>query len=73
MAEKKFEQALRRLEEISQILESGTKSLDESIELFEESHELARFCKEKLEKAENKVQILTKQGDTFFTDDAVIE
>ena len=73
MAEQKFEKALRRLEEIAQILESGTKSLDESIELFEESHELARFCKEKLDNAENKVQILTKQGNTFFTDNQDID
>jgi exodeoxyribonuclease VII small subunit len=60
MAEKKFEAALSRLEEIVAELESGGLSLEQSLKLFEEGVKLARICNARLEEAERKVEILLK-------------
>lgn len=60
MAEKKFEAALARLEEIVEELEQGELSLDQSLKLFEEGVKLARLCSTRLEEAERKVEILLK-------------
>ena len=60
MAEKKFEVALARLEEIVTELESGELGLEQSLKLFEEGVKLARICNARLEEAERKVEILLK-------------
>ncbi len=60
MAEKKFESALGRLEEIVKELESGDLPLDQSLKLFEEGTKLARICNKRLAEAERKVEILLK-------------
>ncbi len=60
MAEKKFEAALGRLEEIVKELESGDLPLERSLKLFEEGTKLARVCNKRLEEAERKVEILLK-------------
>ncbi len=59
-AEKKFETALARLEEIVKELESGDVSLEQSLKLFEEGTKLARICNKRLEEAERKIEILLK-------------
>lgn len=63
MAEKKFEAALTRLEEIVQELEKGDIPLDQSLKLFEEGIKLSRICSKRLEDAERKVEILMKDKD----------
>jgi exodeoxyribonuclease VII small subunit len=73
MKEKTFEQALARIEEISEILESGQTALDESLVLFEEVNELSRFCRGKLDEAEKKVQLLVKDESKLSTMDADFE
>ncbi len=60
MAEKKFEDALARLEEIVKELESGDLALDLSLKLFEEGIKLSRICNQRLEEAERRVEILLK-------------
>ena len=60
MAEKKFEDALARLEEIVKELESGDLPLDHSLKLFEEGIKLSRVCNKRLEEAERRVEILLK-------------
>ena len=60
-----FEEAMKRLEEIADILEKGDQSLDDTIVLFEESNALVKFCQEKLDNAENKLQILTVENNSF--------
>lgn len=62
MGELKFEEALVRLEEIVRNLEQGEASLDESLLLFEEGVRLARFCNEKLDEAEAKIEIMINEG-----------
>ena len=60
MAEKKFETALARLEEIVQELEQGDLPLEQSLKLFEEGIKLSRICNARLEEAERKVEVLLK-------------
>jgi exodeoxyribonuclease VII small subunit len=60
MAEKKFEAALSRLEEIVQELEKGDLPLEQSLKFFEEGIKLSRICNKRLEEAERKVEILLK-------------
>lgn len=62
MSEIKFEEALVRLEEIVRKLEQGDSTLDEALSLFEEGVKLARFCNEKLDAAEAKIEIMVNEG-----------
>ena len=63
MAQKKFEEAMKRLEEIVQDLEDGELSLEESLKVFEEGMGLVKFCSEKLEEIEQRVTKLVKESD----------
>lgn len=64
MAEKTFEDNLKRLEEIVKILDSGECSLDDSIKLFEEGIALSKLCNTTLENAKQKITLLTDlEGD----------
>ncbi len=67
MAEKKFEAALARLEEIVSSLEAGELGLEQSLKLFEEGVKLARICNARLEEAERKVEILMKDKNGKMT------
>ena len=58
MTEKKFEDAMKELEEIVKRLESGDLPLEESLKIFEEGIALSRYCFKKLEEAEKKISIL---------------
>ena len=58
-----FETALDRLEEIVGTLEGGDMPLEEALEVFEEGVRLSRFCHEKLQQAERRVEILLKGAD----------
>jgi exodeoxyribonuclease VII small subunit len=60
MAEKKFEAALARLEEIVKELEAGDLPLEQSLKLFEEGIKLSRLCNKRLEDAERRVEVLSK-------------
>jgi exodeoxyribonuclease VII small subunit len=60
MKEKRFEDALRELEDIVKRLESGDLPLEESLKTFEEGISLSRYCFRKLEEAEKRVSILMK-------------
>jgi exodeoxyribonuclease VII small subunit len=62
-----FEKALKELEEIAVQLEEGDLSLDDSISSFEKGMRLAKFCREKLDEAERKIEILQKGGDNRIT------
>lgn len=59
-----FEDAMKRLDEISLLLEGGKASLEESLSLFEEGVGLVRLCEEMLNKAEKKIKILTSALST---------
>lgn len=68
--EMSFEDAMKRLQEIVQMLEDGETGLDESIKLFEEGAALSSVCYGKLQKAEQKITELSKiEGKTETTDE----
>ena len=58
----KFEECLQQLEKIVEQLERGDLPLEQSLKLFEEGVRLSNSCKQELEAAEGKVEILMKQG-----------
>ena len=59
---KDFEGALKRLEEITESMESGDVSLEASIELYTEGLEIAKYCNNKLIEAEKKIKIIKEKG-----------
>ncbi|MFC1576401.1 exodeoxyribonuclease VII small subunit [Candidatus Omnitrophota bacterium] len=63
MAEMKFEDALKKLEDIVDGLESGDIPLDVSLAKYEEGVKLVRLCQKKLSEAKKKIEILVKTKD----------
>jgi exodeoxyribonuclease VII small subunit len=63
MAEKKFEDAMKRLEDIVNDLEGGDLPLEESLKAFEDGMKLLSFCSGKLDEVEKRVSILIKESD----------
>jgi exodeoxyribonuclease VII small subunit len=61
--EKSFETSLAELEKIVAKLESGDQPLEESLELFEKGIKLSRECRERLSKAERRIEILMKDAN----------
>ncbi len=59
---KDFEGALKRLEEITESMESGDVPLEASIELYTEGLEIAKYCNKKLIEAEKKIKIIKEKG-----------
>lgn len=53
-----FEKSFQQLEKIVQRLEGEELSLDESLELFEQGISLSRFCHQKLEQIEKKIELI---------------
>ncbi len=53
-----FEQALQRLEALVETLEDEAAGLDEALQAYEEGVLLARYCLERLDTAELRVQEL---------------
>ncbi|MBQ2861594.1 MAG: exodeoxyribonuclease VII small subunit [Oscillospiraceae bacterium] len=51
-----FEEALEKLAQINEKLESEDISLDESVKLFKEGLELSRFCQKKLDEAKLEIE-----------------
>jgi exodeoxyribonuclease VII small subunit len=61
-----FEKSMEELEKIVSDLESGTLTLDLSIEAFERGIELSRLCQKRLEAAEERVKKLLEKSDGDF-------
>ncbi|HEX6100760.1 MAG TPA: exodeoxyribonuclease VII small subunit [Thermoanaerobaculia bacterium] len=53
-----FEKAFQQLEKIVQRLEGEEMPLDESLQLFEEGIRLSRFCHQRLEEVEKKIELI---------------
>jgi exodeoxyribonuclease VII small subunit len=63
MAKKKgepFEAALKRLQSIVEKMERGDLPLEEAVEAYTEGIRLVQVCHQKLEEADNRVQMLLK-------------
>ncbi len=64
-----FEDKLKRLEAITEKLESGETGLEQSIVLFEEGIKLSKECISILNKAELKITTLQKELNNISTND----
>ena len=58
-----FEEAQKELEQIVHRLETGEAPLDEAFKLWERGEELYRFCKERLDAAEGKIEELASRAE----------
>jgi exodeoxyribonuclease VII small subunit len=58
-----FEEQMQRLEEIVEILDDGDAALDEMLALYEEGMKRSQFCREYLEKAEQKVILIQQKSE----------
>lgn len=58
-----FEKALAELEKIVARMESGELSLEQALATHKRGLELARFCQQKLEAAQQQVKVL--EGDVL--------
>jgi exodeoxyribonuclease VII small subunit len=61
--EVKFEDSLKRLEELVQEMESGELPLEDILKKYEEGNKLIKFCASKLNEAEKRIEILMKEKD----------
>ena len=59
---KNFETSLEELERIVRELEQGELTLEKSLELFEQGVKLSRECQERLNQAERRIEILTRDN-----------
>lgn len=62
MAQKTFESAMTRLEQITEELEDGEISLEKSLKKFDEGIKLAEFCNAQLAEARAKVEMLLEKN-----------
>jgi exodeoxyribonuclease VII small subunit len=58
-----FEQAIQRLEKIVADMEGAELPLEDVLKRYEEGTRLVRFCNQKLEEAEKKIEVLAKKTD----------
>ncbi len=58
-----FEQAIQRLEKVVAEMEGTELPLEDVLKRYEEGTRLARFCTQKLDEAEQKIEILQKKAD----------
>lgn len=57
-----FEESLANLDALVEAMEEGDLSLEESLKAFEQGIKLTRECQAALDQAEQKVQLLVKEG-----------
>jgi len=59
----KFEKAIEELKGIVSRLEGGNLPLEEALSLFEKGVQLTKYCNQKLDEAEKKVEILLRDAE----------
>jgi exodeoxyribonuclease VII small subunit len=60
--EANFEEAMKRLEQIVEQMESGDLPLEELIVRYEEGMKLVKVCQERLAAAEQRIEIITRNS-----------
>ena len=63
MAKRTFENALGKLEQITEELEDGDLSLEKSLKKFDEGIGLVEYCNTTLNEAKAKVELLLEKQD----------
>ena len=68
MAEDKrtFESAFNRLEKLVSELENGESTLEDTLKTFAEGMDLLQYCNDQLDKAEMRIDKLTRNEDGGF-------
>ncbi len=69
MSSEKFEDKLKKLENIVERLESGEVDIEENLKLFQEGMKLGKECRKMLDDIESKVsRVLSADGDEVKTE-----
>ena len=63
---KNFENQLDRLKDIVDMMEKGNVKLEDALKLFEEGVGIYSNCNKLLEDAEQKIKIMTSNGEEDF-------
>lgn len=58
VAPKSFEDALKRLETLTQAMQSSEMPLEDALAAYQEGNELVKYCQQKLAEVEQKLQVL---------------
>ena len=58
VAPKSFEEALSRLEGLTQAMQSNDMPLEDALAAYQEGNELVKYCQAKLAEVEQKLQVL---------------
>ena len=58
-----FEQAIKRLTDIVSKIEDGQISLEQSLNQYEQGMELIKHCRDILQKAEKKIEEISKEKE----------
>ncbi len=58
-----YEEAFERLEKITDLLEAGNVTLDNSIKYYEQGILLKNFCEKKLKNAEMKIKTVLNKSE----------
>lgn len=56
-----FEEAMRRLEEIVDLMNAPSTSLDASLKLYEEADTLMRLCERRINEVEKRIRFLADE------------
>ena len=57
-----FEEAMKRLEEITEIMQQSNVSLEQALKYYEERITLMSFCQKKLAQVQQKIKILNDKS-----------
>ena len=66
-----FEEAMEKLKEIVNSLESGDFALEESLKLYEEGVKLVNLCNKKISNVEKSIKILLNSDGELVEEDFV--
>ena len=69
-APKTFEEAIKRLETLTQSMQNSEMPLEEALAAYQEGNELVKYCRTKLAEVEQKLQVLDADGLKELTLDA---
>ena len=58
-----FEEAMKKLEELVRAMESSELPLDKMIDAYEQGNSLAKLCRNKLAKLEQRIEILSRDDN----------
>lgn len=61
--DRKFESVLEELESVVEQLESGNLSLEDSLAAFEKGVGLVKYCNQKLDEVEKRVELLIRDKE----------